>query len=509
MSSSVTKGFVWKLLERFGVQGTQFVLQIVLARLLLPEYYGALSIMLIFVNLANVFVQTGLNTALIQNKDVTEEDYSSVFWVVFGVSLILYGIVFAAAPLVGLFYEMPEIVTPLRVLALMLLPGAFNSIQLARVSRKLEFRKVFISSLGGILVSGGIAVWMAYANAGLWALVVYNLLNITVTCGVMLVIVRWFPRFVINWRRIGTLFSFGWKLLVSELTNNLYQDLRSLVVGKKYNNATLGYYNRGKQFPQFFINAVNGTVQSVMLPAMAQAQDDRARVKQQTRNSIILSSYIILPLMAGLAAVASPLVAVLLTDKWLPCVPYLQMYCFTLAFYPIHSCNLQAINSIGRSDVFLRLEVIKKTIGIVALVVAVFCFDSPLAIAATGMITTLISTFINASPNKRLIGYSYFEQARDLAPSFLISIAMCGSVWALGLLPLAPVWLLLIQIPAGIAIYVALSALFRLKPFFVVVGAVKSKLLHKAAPAAATGVPESIETSAETDVEASDTDDTI
>ncbi len=469
MQNKLAKGFIWKLLERFGVQGVQFVLQIVLARLLDPEHYGALSLMLIFTTLANVFIQTGFNTALIQNKDVTEEDYSSVFWVSLGIAGILYALIFFTAPLIGIFYEMPDIVLPLRVIALVLIPGAFNSVQLAKVSRRMDFRKVFFSNIGGILVAGVAGITLAFLGAGLWALVAQNLINVIVACLVMLISVRWLPKPVINWKRIKVLFTYGWKLLVSGLLDTLYQDLRSLVIGKKYDSSTLGFYNRGKQFPQFIINAVNGTVQSVMLPAMSEKQDDPAQIKSMTRQSITISSYIIFPLMAGLAGVAVPLIRVLLTDKWLPCVPYMQVYCFTLAFYPIHSCNLQAINAIGRSDIFLKLEIIKKSIGISALTLAVFCFDSPMAIALTGAFTTLISSFINAYPNSKLIGYSYLEQIRDILPSLLCAAFMCAAVLFIGELDLMPIIILLIQIVAGVVIYLSLSCLFKLEPFKLVI----------------------------------------
>lgn len=447
------------------MQGSQFILQLVIARLLSPEHYGTLSLMVIFTTLANVFIQNGFNTALIRGKDVTEEDYSSVFWVSLGIAGSLYAIIFLAAPFIAQFYKMPEITAPLRVLALMLLPGALNSVQLAKVSREMDFRKVFFSNVAGILVSGIAGIVIALLGGGLWALVAQTMLNIFIACIVMFFTVRWRPMLVCNLRRVKVLFAFGWKLLVSGLIDTLYQDLRSLVIGKKYDSGTLGYYNRGKNFPQFIITAVNGTVQSVMLPAMAKEQDSPEAVKALTRNSITLSAYILFPLMAGLAGVATPLVQVLLTDKWLPCVPYMQIYCFTLAFYPVHSCNLQAINAMGRSDIFLKLEIIKKAIGIASLVVAVFCFDSPIAIAMTGVFTTFTSCLINAYPNKKLIKYSYFEQMRDLIPSFLASIAMLVGVLAVQLLDLGNILTLVLQVLAGIALYLLISVVFRLQPF--------------------------------------------
>ena len=463
------KAFFWKLMERFGVQGIQFVLQIILARLLDPEHYGALSLMVIFTSLANIFIQTGFNTALIQNKDVTEEDYSSVFWVTLGIAAVMYSIIFAAAPVIAVFYEMPDIVQPLRVLAIMLFPGALNSIQLAKISRELDFKKVFFSNIGGILVAGIAGIVIAYIGGGLWALVVQTLLNVTTACVVMIFTVIWRPALICNWIRVGTLFRFGWKLLVSSLMDTLYTDLSSLVIGRKYDSGTLGYYNRGKQFPQFIITAVNSTVQSVMLPAMASEQDNKVKVKKMMRTSMTMSAYIIFPMMAGLAAVASPLVRLLLTDKWLPCVPYMQVYCFSLAFYPVHSCNLQAVNAMGRSDLFLRLEIIKKSYGIVTLAIAVFCFDSPIAIAATGLITTWISWLVNSFPNKKLIGYSYKEQIFDIFPILFMALGMCTVVMLVGrccqMAQMVTLLVLIIQIVTGVIAYMVFSVLLKPRPF--------------------------------------------
>lgn len=470
----------WKLLERFGTLGIQFVLQLILARILDPEHYGALSIMVIFTSLASVFIEGGLSTALIQRKDVTDEDYSSVFWSTFALAGILYVIIFFASPLIASFYEMPEIVAPFRVLALMLFPGAFNSVQTAKVSKEINFKSVFISKIGAIVVAGVAGIIIALNGGGLWALVVQSLLNLVVSCIVMLFTVRFIPRFVCNIRRVAVLFSFGWKLLVSGLIDTLYQDLRSLVIGKKYDSSTLGYYNRGKQFPQLIMNAVNASVQSVMLPVMAREQDEKEKVKAIMRNSISVSSYIIIPMMAGLAAVATPLVTVLLTEKWLPCVPFLMIYCFTFAFYPIHSCNLQAINAMGRSDIFLKLEIIKKTIGISSLVIAVFCFDSPIAIAATGIITTVTSSFINAYPNKKLIGYSYFEQIKDILPSLLMSGAMFALVFLFGKINLGSSLLtLVLQVIIGLAIYLLLSLIIRPAPFKFLVSQAKNAIKNR------------------------------
>lgn len=477
-SKKVTGALFWKTLERFGVNGVQFVLQIVLARLLTPEHYGILSMMVIFTTLARVFVQRGFSTALVQNKDVTEEDYSSVLWVSLGIAGVLYLILFITSPLIGQFFGVPEIKSYLRVLALMLFPGALNSIQIAKLSRELNFKKIFTGNIVGIVVSGIIGIVCAYLGWGVWALVIYTLLNVLIACITMRFVVNLRIRFVCNMARVRVLFSYGWKILVSSLIETLYQDIRSLAVGKKYSAGDLGYYDRGKQFPQFITSTINTAIQSVMLPVLSKKQDESAEMKKMMRLSISISSYLIIPMMAGLAGVATPLVTVLLGEKWLPCVPYLMIYCFTMAFIPIHTCNLQAINAMGRSDIYLKLEVIKKIYGIAALIIALVFFNSPIAIAMTGMITTFISFFVNAYPNKKYLGYTYTEQIYDILPSLLCSLTMWGIVMAAGMLHLPDILLLLVQIVVGVFVYVALSALLKLKPYCVLCGLLK-KHFHR------------------------------
>ena len=301
------------------------------------------------------------------------------------------------------------------------------------------------------------------------------LLNVVVVCIVMALTSGLRLQLRCNLKRIKILFTFGWKILLSGLIDTLYQDIRSLVIGKRYAPETLGYYNRGKQFPQFIITAANGAVQSVLLPAMSKEQDDPQKLRALTRNAISLSAYIVFPVMAGLAGVATPMVRLLLTEKWLPAVPYLQIYCFSLAFYPLHSANIQAINAMGRSDIFLRLEILKKSVGAAALVIALVFFDSPIAIAMTGVFTALISGFINAVPNKKRIGYSFFDQLKDIAPSFLLSVVMLLCVLGIGYLGLPDAITLILQVLVGAAVYIFLSAICKLAPFKQLLTALKGR----------------------------------
>ena len=477
-NTGIRSGLFWKLMERFGVQGIQFILQILLARILSPEHYGTLSMMIIFTTLANVFIQNGFNTALIQNKDVTDEDYSSVFWISLGIAVILYAMIFLASPVIAAFYGIPDIVMPLRILALMLFPGALNSIQVAKVSREMDFKKVFFSSVSGILLAGIAGVAVALLGGGLWALVVQNLLNITTACIVMLFTVRWHPKLVCDLCRVAVLFRFGWKLLAAALLDTLQQSLCSLVIGRKYDSDTLGYFNRGLQFPQFVMNAVIGAMQGVLLPAMAENQDDTQKVKELMRNSLLVSSYVIFPMMAGLAAVSAPLIRLLLTEKWLSAVPYMQINCFVFAFYSVHVCNLQAINAVGRSDLFLKLEIVKKAYSLLLIVIAVACFDTPIAIAMTGLIGTVLGWYVNAIPNKKLIGYSVWAQVLDLIPLMTMALVMCGVVLLVGFVAermmMPSIGILLIQITAGVTIYLLLSILVKPYPYCMILNTLKS-----------------------------------
>ena len=472
-NDKIASGLGWKLLERFGVLGGQFVLQILLTRLLGPELYGVMAMLTIFTAMANAFIQHGFNLALVQNKEVTEDDYSSVFWVNLAIALLLYIVLYLVAPSIAAAYKMPDIVGPFRVLCLILIPGAVNSIQIAKELRHMRFRNVFLCNLISVIVSGCVGVYMAYNGAGLWSLVTQQLLNMGISTIIMLFVVDFRPRLYVNFCRVKILLSYSWKLMVSNLLDTLYQEIRTVVIGLKYSSETLGNYDQGKKFPQFINSIINSAVQSVLLPAMSSEQDDRTKVKELMRNSVMLSSYIVFAMMAGLAGVAKPLVLLLLGEQWLPAVPYLQIYCFTFAFYPVHTSNLQAINAMGRSDIFLYLEALKKIVGLAMLVGAVLLFDSPIAIAMTGVVGVFTNTLINTFPNKKLINYSYFEQMRDILPSLLCAIVMFCVVLCVEFLQLPAIVTIVLQVMVGVVAYLALSVIMRLTPFRLLLQAVK------------------------------------
>ena len=430
--------------------------------------------MLIFTSIASVFIESGFSTALIQNKDVTEDDYSSVFWISLFIASILYLIIYIAAPFIASFYHSPVLIQPLRVLSIMIIPGCLSSIQQAKLSRQMDFRGIFISSIIGVSISGAVGVVAAYLGYGLWALVAQSLLNVLITSVVLLLLTGWYPKFVFNTERIIVLFRFGWKLLVSGLLDTIDNHLQNIIVGKKYNSTTLGYYDKGIQFPQYLVGTIVSAVQSVILPAMSAVQDESAKVKDLVKSSMCLCSYLIFPMMAGLASIADSLIYLLLTEKWLPCVPYVQVNCFIFAFFAVHVCNLQAINAMGRSDLFLKLELIKKVFELIFISIAVLCFDSPMAIVMTGVFDSFLSWYINASPNKDLIHYPFKQQVIDLLPIAIMSVGMFFIVYPIPyFIKINAFGTMVIQIITGVCVYALMSVIFKPAPYRIIISQIK------------------------------------
>lgn len=434
-----------------------------MARLLAPEQFGMLAIMLVFVNVGSVIVQSGLNTALVQAPEADDGDFSTVFWMSLALSAVLYAAVFAAAPAVASFYAMEDLVWPLRALALILIVNAYNAVQVARVTRDLELKKVFRATLVSVVVSGALGIAAALAGLGVWALVVQQLSYQVANCVALALQVAWRPRLAFRLERAGRLFSFGWKLLASGLLDMGYQSLSDLVIGKQFSASSLGLVSQGKKYPQAVGSLLDGAIQPVMLSAVARVQDDAAYVRRLVRRALKTSTFLIVPSMALFAVVAEPLVALLLGERWLPCVPFLQMYCLIYALLPIHTSNLQALNGMGRSDLFLKLELVKKAYGVVLLLVAAFVFKDVYVMVGTYVLTGVISTFVNAWPNRRVIGYSYAEQVRDVAPAFLLAAASAALAWPLGMLGLPAIAQVALQAAVMAAAYLGLARAFKVE----------------------------------------------
>lgn len=455
----IVSSLFWKLMERGGTQGVQFVVSIVLARLLSPDQYGTIAVVTVFIGLAQVFVQSGLNTSLIQKKDADNLDFSSVFYVSLGLAVVLYVIIYLFSPVIAEYYQDPMLNSVLRVLAATLILGAINSIQNAYLARAFLFKQLFKSSLVSIVVSGALGIIAAYKGYGIWALVIQYIAKQLIITIIMWFTVKWRPHMAFSLQRVKQLFSFGVKLLVSQLLNVLYMDLRTLIIGKLYTSSMLGYYNKGQQFPKLIVTNIDGSIQSVMLPSLSAYQDNKRKVKDMMRRAVTTSSFLIFPMMAGMAIVAEPLVKILLTEKWLQAVPFLQIFCAVYAVVPIHTANLQAINAVGRSDIYLKIEILKKVTGL-----AILAISLPFgvyAIAIGQVVSGIVSTFINANPNRKLLDYSYKEQLMDLAPAFLITAVMGGVIYPVRYLGLVSWQTLAIQIIAGILVYAGMALILK------------------------------------------------
>ena len=471
-NKKVLNNFVWRFMERIGAQGVAFVVSIVLARLLDPAVYGTVALVTVFTTIMQVFVDSGLGSALIQKKDADDLDFSTVFYFNMLMCAVLYGIMFAIAPLISEFYELPELTPIVRVSSLTLLISGLKNVQQAYVSKHMLFKRFFYSTIGGTAVSAAVGIGMAFAGFGVWALIAQNLINLAAGTVILWITVKWRPKLMFSWQRLKGLFSFGWKLLASSLLDTVYRDIRQLIIGKLYTTDDLAFYNKGNQFPHLIVTNVNSSIDSVLLPAMASEQDNRERVKAMTRRAIKTSTYIMMPMMMGLAVCAEPVIRILLTEKWLPCVFFLRIFCFTMAFYPIHTANLNAIKAMGRSDMFLRLEVLKKIVGIAALLATMWV--SVEAMAYSLLLTTVFSQIINASPNKKLLAYSYLNQVQDMLPQIALSVVMGAIVYCVNFLPLNEYLKLVIQVPLGVLVYVGGSVLFKLESFTYVMSVAKS-----------------------------------
>lgn len=361
--NSTLSNFLWRFAERCGAQLVSFIVSIVLARILAPEDYGTIALVTVFTAILQVFVDSGLGTALIQKKDADDLDFSSVFYFNFVICLILYAGMFAAAPYIAIFYEDATLTPVIRVLSLTIVISGVKGIQQAYVSRNMLFKRFFFSTIGGTILSAFLGIGLAYTGFGVWALVAQQLSNTAIDTLILWITVKWRPKKKFSWKRLKDLLAFGWKLLVSSLLDTAYNNLRNLIIGKMYSSSDLAFYNQGDKFPKVIVTNINTSIDSVLLPTMSNVQDDRDRVKQMTRRAIKTSTYVMAPLMMGLAFCAEPIVKIVLTDKWLPCVPFLRVFCITYMFWPVHTANLNAINAMGRSDWFLRLEIIKKNYG--------------------------------------------------------------------------------------------------------------------------------------------------
>ena len=475
IKKNVISGFFWKAMENGGDQLVTFLISVVLARLLGPEKYGTMATMLIFISIANVIIQNGFQTALIQKKKINDTDLSSVFWTGLAISAALYFVIFISAPYIAEFFEDRDIISMLRVLSLILFTGSVVSVETAIVARSMNFRRQCMATILADVFSGIIGVIAAFHGAGTWALVFQQLIKNICLMAVLYFSLKWRPGLVISLESLKRLFSYGWKVLLSGLIDTAYFNIYTPFISRLYDAAMVGYYNRGNQFPQVIVNSMASTLQAVMLPAFSKTQDEKERVKSMLRRTIKLSGFVMFPALIGVMAVADPMVMLLLGPEWMPAVPLLRLCCLSYSVWHIHIANLQAINANGRSDIYLKLEIIKKVIGVAVLI-------GSIRLGIGGMLFMkalfdFVCTFINGWPNKKIVGYGPAEQWRDILPEFLLSIVMGAAVYCIELFMYGGSYafiagnvsaggslvLMLVQIVSGGLIYLTAALLLRME----------------------------------------------
>lgn len=456
-TNKVVTNFLWRLAERSGAQIVSLVVSIVLARLLAPEVFGLLALVMVFTNILQVFVDSGLATALIQKKDADELDFSSVFFFNIAMCITLYMIMFFAAPWIADFYKMPELTSVIRVLCLTIVVSGIKNVQQAYVSRNLIFKRFFFSTLGGTIGAAALGIFMAYKGYGVWALVAQYLFNTTVGTIILWITVKWRPTMQFSWVRLKSLLAFGYKLLGVSILSMLNRELRSMIIGKVYTASDLAFYNRGQQFPQLIALNIDNAIDSVLLPTMSQQQDNPAAVKNMARMSIRVGTYVLMPLMLWMAACAEPIVSIVLTDKWLPCVPFMQLLCFSNCFFSVYTANYNIYKSLGRSDIYLRVTVWISMLGIAVLLATMWI--SVLWIAIGMFIVGLVSVPICGAPSVKLCGYTYKEQLKDIMPNLIIAVLSAICMYSISFMEFPMTLMLAIQTIVGVIVYFLLSLL--------------------------------------------------
>ena len=472
LKRKTVSGVMWSAIERFSLQGVQFVMQLVMARLLLPSDYGMIVMLTIFLQIAQAFIDSGFTNALIQKKDRTEVDYSTVFYFNIIIALLFYCILFVSAPLIAKFYNMPDLILVMRVMALSLIILSFSAVHKTKLTIEINFKiqsKITLIAAG---ISGIIGVGIAYWGYGVWALVYQSILNAMLTTILFNCFYRWKPLKTFSMKSFKRLFSFGSKLLVSGLIHTVYYNLYGIVIGKRFSAAELGYYTRAEQFailPSYNLSAI---ITRVTFPILSSIQDDNERLASTYRKYIRLSSYLIFPLMVGLASLANPLVDLFLTEKWNGTVALLQILCFDWMFDHLSGINLNLLYVKGRSDLALRLEIIKKIIAITILLASI-----PLGIIGMCLgrvLYSLIATYANTYYTNSLIGLSFRTQLKDIIPYLILSLAMGGVVYATTYLGLSNIIQLIIGITIGILFYISISYIFKITSLKVLL-----QLIHK------------------------------
>jgi len=474
--SKVITSLIYKFTERFAVKGLGLVISIILARLLGPESFGQIAIMMVFINISLILIEGGLNVALVQSKEIDDRDYSTVFYISLVLSAVLIGILHILAPLLARLYHSPEITEPLRAYAFALIPLSFNSIQIARMQREMRFKELMVCNLLACVGAGIVGIWLAMEGFGLWGLLAYYVAQIIISGAAMFLCVRWLPRSPFSMDSARRLYRYGIRILGTSLITVLYSDLRPIIIGKKFSTQQLGYYDRGQRFSTTVSVNLENAVQSVIFPVLSRVQDQPERFCAMLRKTRTLAAFVTFPLLLGMASVAEPMVKLLLTEEWLPCIIFIQLLCVAESQLPITSANLAAIKATGRSDLLLKLSVVRFGLMLFILIVSVVAFDSMLAITLGYIISAWLDTLITSALIHKMLGYRITKQFADIWKSGLSSLMMAAAVLLFAKLPLPLFVSFCLQIMLGAAAYVLFNLLLKNESLMYMLDTVKAML---------------------------------
>ncbi len=473
--SKVVKSLIFKFSERFAVKGIGFIISIILARLLAPELFGQVVLLTMFTDLSIKLIDGGLGTALVQSREVDDRDYSTVFYLTFLMTCLMVGILQLAAPHIANYYESPQLEAPLRFYSFSLFLSAFNSIQVARIQREMRFREMMFCNLFATVLSGAMGILAAFMGLGLWAILIYFFAQVAMSSIAMLFVLRWLPHSRFSMDSARRLYGYGIKMMIASVISVIYNNIRPLIIGKRFSTTALGYYDRGARFSSIISSNLDSAVQSVMFPVLSSAQDDKIQFNGILSRTKRLGSFILFPAMLGMAAVAEPMVRLLLTEEWLPCVIYVQLLCVGEMMLPVTSSNMLGIQSIGRSDLYAKLEALRRVLMLIVLAISVICFDSVLAIAVGFVISAWLDTIVTAIPVRRVLGYGFRRQLGDIWKNALASLIMAAAVYAFGLISMPLIIKLMLQLMLGVAVYVAVNYIIANESFFYLLKTIKNK----------------------------------
>lgn len=458
LKNKTKKGLAWSMIERFATQGVQFLFGIILARLLSPDDYGIIAMPLVFLAIAQCIIDSGFSTALIRKPELTEDDLSTAFYFNIGIGILCYAVLFFSSPLIAGFYHTPILSSLLKVTALAVLFNPLCAVQQAILTRKIDFKTQAIVSLSGAVVSGIVGLYMAYNGFGVWSLVFQQVGGYVMRTILLWILGKWKPKRKWSWESFHYLWGFGSKMLGSGLLDTIYNNIYPIVIGKYFSAQDLGNYTRAQQFSSLPSSNVTGVLQRVTFPVLSSIQNEDERLARNYRKILKLSAFLIFPLMLLLSAIADPLVRVLLTDKWEGCIILLQILCFSLMWYPIHAINLNLLTVKGRSDLFFRLEVIKKVIG-----VCIMCIAIPhgiLWMVCGSVVSSMITLLVNTYYTGKLINVGFVKQMGDLLPIFGLSVSMWIAVHGSLLLMSNLCIQLIISIFIGVIFYILGAKIF-------------------------------------------------